>query len=60
MPKISIYLTTQERAVVMIMRDDLCSVRDIAKRLCRSPSTLSRELIRTCGTGVYDANLAHL
>jgi IS30 family transposase len=42
------------------MRDDLCSARDIAKRLCRSPSTISRELIRTCGTGVYDANLAHL
>ncbi len=54
------HLTTQERAVVMTMRDDLCSIRLIAKRLCRSASTNSREIKRTSGTGTYDANMAHL
>ncbi|MFC6520322.1 IS30 family transposase [Undibacterium arcticum] len=53
------HLTTQERAVVMTMRTDLCSIRSIAKRLCRSPSTIGRELKRSSGVGVYDANLAH-
>jgi IS30 family transposase len=42
----------------MTMRADLCSTRPIAKRLCRSASTISRELKRTSGSGVYDANLA--
>jgi transposase, IS30 family len=60
MSKIYKHLTTQERAVVMTMRADQCSARSIAKRLCRSPSSISRELKRTSGAGVYDANLAHL
>ena len=60
MAKIYKHLTTQERSVVMTMRDDLCSLRSIAKRLCRSVSTISRELQRTSGAGVYDANVAHL
>ena len=60
MAKIYKHLTTQERAVVMTMRDDLCSIRSIAKRLCRSPSTIGREIKRTAGAGVYDANQAHL
>ena len=42
MAKIYKHLTTQERAVVMTMRADLCSTRSIAKRLCRSPSTIGR------------------
>jgi IS30 family transposase len=53
------HLTTQERAVVMTMRDDQCSIRSIAKRLCRSASTIAREVQRTSGAGIYDANLAH-
>jgi len=53
------HLTSQERAVVMTMRDDLCSIRSIAKRLCRSASTISRELERSSNGAVYDANLAH-
>lgn len=52
------HLTTQDRAIIMTMRDDLCSIRSIAKRLCRSASTIGRELKRTSGAGVYDANLA--
>jgi IS30 family transposase len=60
MPKIYTHLTTQERAVVMTMRADLCSIRSIAKRLCRSPSTIGRELKRGGEVGAYDANLAHL
>jgi IS30 family transposase len=60
MPRIYKHLTTQERAIVMTMRDDLCSTRSIAKRLCRSASTISREIGRCSINGVYDANLAHL
>ena len=59
MAKIYKHLTTQERAVVMTMRDDHCSTRPIAKRLCRSASAISRELKRTCGAGGYDADVAH-
>lgn len=59
MAKIYKHLTTQERAVVMTMRDDQCSTRSIAKRLCRSASTISRELKRTSGSGIYDADAAH-
>ena len=54
------HLTTQERAIISTMRVDLCSVRSIAKRLCRSPSSISRELERTDGAVFYDANKAHL
>ena len=60
MPRIYFHLTTQERAVVMTMRDDQCSVRTIAKRLGRSPSSIRREIRRNAGLGAYDANLAHL
>jgi IS30 family transposase len=59
MPKLYTHLTTQDRAVVMTMRDDLCSIRSIAKRLCRSPSTISRELKRTVCTSTYNAGDAH-
>ena len=54
------HLSTQERAVVMTMRDDQCSIRSIAKRLCRSASTIGRELKRTTGAVTYEANAAHL
>lgn len=56
MAKIYKHLITQERAVVMTMRADLCSIRSIAKRLCRSASTIDHELKRTSGAGVYDAD----
>jgi IS30 family transposase len=60
MPRIYTHLTTQERAVVMTMRDDQCSIRSIAKRLCRAPSSISRELRRVpADSSGYDANLAH-
>lgn len=55
MPKIYTHLTTQERAVVMTMRDDQCSIRPIAKCLGRAPSSISRELRRAPGSGSYDA-----
>ncbi len=42
----------------MLMRDEHYSMRTIAKRLCRSPSTISRELKRADAAGVYDANRA--
>jgi transposase, IS30 family len=53
------HLTVQERAVVMTMRDDNCSLRSIARRLCRSPSAISREIGRGSVEGVYDACVAH-
>jgi IS30 family transposase len=59
MAKIYKHLTTQERALVMIIRADECSTRSIAKCFCRSPSTISRELKRTSGSDVYDADLTH-
>jgi len=59
MPKIDQHLTTQERAVVMTMRADRSSIRSIAKRLFRSPSTIGREFIRSDGTEAYDADPAH-
>lgn len=54
------HLSTQERAVVMTMREDQCSVRAIAKRFGRAPSSISRELHCAPCSGTYDANLAHL
>ena len=54
------HITTQERAIISAMRVDLCTVRSIAKRLCRSPSSISREIERAGGAGFYDANKAHL
>ena len=35
---------TQERAAVMTMRDDLCSIQAIALRPCGSASTIGREI----------------
>jgi hypothetical protein len=60
MQRIYTHLNAQERAIVMTMRDDQCSIRIIAKRLGRAPSSISRELRRAPGYGAYDANLAHL
>jgi IS30 family transposase len=45
----------------MTMCDDQCSIRSIAKCLCRAPSAISRELQRaSVKSNAYDANLAHL
>lgn len=54
------HLTIQERAIISTMHVDLCSARAIAKRLCRSPSSISRELERSGGADFYDANIAHI
>lgn len=43
----------------MTMRADRCSARHIAKRLGRSPGSITRELKCIDGVLVYDANLAH-
>lgn len=53
------HLTTQERAVIMVMRTELCSIRVIAKKLKRTPSTISREILRADFAAHYDANLAN-
>ena len=59
MPKTCTHLMTQERAVMMIMRDDERSIPSIAKRLGRAPSSISRELYQAPASATYDANLAH-
>ena len=42
-------LTAEERATIMVMKNDGCSARHIARTLHRSPSTITRELQRfTC------------
>ena len=60
------YLTPVERAVIMVARGDGKSVREIARMLDRSPSTVSRELSRNRVSAgkqyfrAYDARSAQL
>ena len=51
------HLSPEDRAVIMIERQNGSSLRSIASRLGRSPSTVSRELQRA-GPGAYDATHA--
>lgn len=51
------HLSAEERAVLMLERHNGSSLRSIALRLGRSPSTLSRELQRA-GSGPYDPTRA--
>ena len=44
------YLSLAEREEVAILRARECGVREIARSLCRSPSTISRELRRNAAT----------
>ena len=52
-------LSAEERATLMLMRGEGCSVRAMARTLCRAPSTISRELSRNADeVGGYDARAA--
>lgn len=56
------YLSLIERQRIATPRDQGLSMREIARRLGRSPSTISRELQRNTAehdTGGYDGDLAH-
>lgn len=56
------YLSRLERQRIATLRARGLGVREIARRLGRSPSTVSRELhrnVRPHDGGVYDADLAH-
>ncbi len=56
------YLSLLERQRIATMRDRGLGVREIARRLGRSPSTVSRELrrhLKPHDKGAYDADLAH-
>ncbi|WP_331773377.1 IS30 family transposase (plasmid) [Embleya sp. NBC_00888] len=56
------YLSLLERKRIATLRERGLGVRDIAERLGRAPSTISRELRRNSlphDRGVYDADLAH-
>lgn len=57
MPRTYHHLSPEERALLMIERQNGSSLRSIARRLKRSPSSLSRELQRA-GPGAYDATQA--
>ena len=56
------YLSLLERQRIATLRERGHGVREIARRLRRSPSTVSRELrrhLKSHDKGVYDADLAH-
>lgn len=56
------YLSMLERQRIATLRERGHGVREIARRLGRAPSTVSRELrrnMRAHDYGVYDADLAH-
>jgi transposase len=56
------YLSQWERQRIATLRGRGLGVREIARRLGRSPSTVSRELrrnVRPHDAGVYDGDLAH-
>ncbi|MFJ9752808.1 helix-turn-helix domain-containing protein [Streptomyces chartreusis] len=56
------YLSLSERKRIATLRERGLGIREIADRLERSPSTVSRELRRNVlehDKGVYDADLAH-
>jgi IS30 family transposase len=53
------HLSHMDRATLMLMRDQGYSLRVIGTKLCRAPSTLSRELRRHTGEDrIYDAGQA--
>src|SRR3954465_989719 len=56
------YLSFAEREEIALLRAGGCGVREIARRIGRSPSTISRELRRNAATGsggfVYRATTA--
>jgi IS30 family transposase len=52
-------LTFSEREEIAVARAGSESMRSIARRLGRSPSTVSRELARNTGRGGYRATTAH-
>jgi transposase, IS30 family len=56
------FLSLAERERIAVLREQGCGVRDIARRLGRSPSTISRELRRNMtggDDGAYRPGLAH-
>ncbi len=56
------YLSKLERQRIATLRSQKLSIREIARRLLRSASTVSRELkrnLRPHDNGCYDADLAH-
>lgn len=56
------YLSLLERQRIAMLRRQKLSIREIARRLGRSPSTISRELRRNIAAhdvGGYDGDLAH-
>jgi IS30 family transposase len=57
------YLSLFERQRIATLRGQGIGVREIARRLDRSPSTISRELCRNVAEhdgGIYDSDLAHV
>jgi transposase, IS30 family len=54
------YLDREERYELARLREAGCSVREVARRMGRSPSTISRELARNAGPrGGYQPERAH-
>ena len=56
------YLSQFERQRIATLRGQGLGIREIARRLERAPSTISRELLRNTAPhdgGIYDSDLAH-
>ena len=54
------YLSFAEREEIALLHATGCGVREIARRLGRSPSTISRELRRKCGHAWRPSGLSSL
>src|SRR4051812_35733699 len=52
------YLSFAEREEIAILRAGGCGVREVARRLGRSPSTISRELRRNAATAAAGLTIA--
>ena len=53
------HLTIEERETIFFLKAKGYSLRKIAKDICRSPSTVSRELARNASSGSYSPTYAH-
>ncbi|WP_145404058.1 helix-turn-helix domain-containing protein, partial [Staphylococcus capitis] len=52
------HLTIEERERIFLLKAKGYALRKIAKDICRSPSTVSRELARSASSGRYCSTCA--
>jgi IS30 family transposase len=54
------HLTAADRGAIQILLHEQYSLREIAKKLGRNPSTISREVLKRSTPAKYDATIAHI